>query len=105
MRWALERRHFAHPAGGSHRRRGGAARVAPVCLVATDPGNPTAADHAATGGCVVFRHSPAGPIRLLDDGRTVARFAEAPTRWAGFAVALVCGLGPDLRHIEHALQD
>jgi hypothetical protein len=34
----------------------------------------------------------------------VAQFASAPTRWAGFAVALAHGLGVDVRYIEEALR-
>jgi cyanophycin synthetase len=81
-----------------------AARVARVCLVATDPDNPRAVEHAAAGGCVVMQHREDGPITLLDGGGIVARFPVASTRWAGFAVALAYGLGLDVRHIEQALQ-
>ena len=80
------------------------ARVARVCLVTTDPDNPKAAEHAAGGGCAVVQHRADGPITLLDGGGIVAHFAVAPTRWAGFAVALAYGLGLDARHIEQALQ-
>ncbi|MGH3318469.1 MAG: hypothetical protein ACRDO0_20165, partial [Nocardioidaceae bacterium] len=78
--------------------------VARVCLVAADPHNPRAAEHAAAGGCVVMQHREDGPITLLDGGGIVAQFAAAPTGWAGFAVALAYGLGLDVRHIEQALQ-
>jgi len=81
-----------------------AARVARVCLVATDLDNPQAAEHAAAGGCVVIQQRKKGPITLLDGGGTVARFTVAPTGWAAFAVALAYGLGLDVRHIEQALR-
>jgi cyanophycin synthetase len=81
-----------------------AARVGRVCLVAADRDNPRATEHAAAGGCVVMQHREDGPITLLDGGGTVAQFPVAPTRWAGFAVALAYGLGLDVRHIEQALQ-
>jgi cyanophycin synthetase len=80
-----------------------AARATRVCLVATDADNPKVAEHVAAGGCVVIQHLEEGPITLLDGGCIVAQFAVAPTRWAGFAVALAHGLGLDVRHIDAAL--
>ena len=77
------------------------AAITRVCLVATDA---DVSEHAAAGGCAVIQHRPEGPITLLDGGDVVARFASAPTRWAGFAVALAHGLGVDVRHIEEALR-
>ncbi len=81
-----------------------AVRGARICLVATDADDPAVAEHAAAGGCVVVQGRKEGPISLLDDGGIIARFALAPTRWAGFAVALAHGLGVDVRHIEAALR-
>ena len=81
-----------------------AAHVARICLVATDADGPEVAEHAAAGGCVVIQERKRGPITLLDGGGTVARFAVAPSRWAGFAVALAYGLGVDMRHVEEALR-
>ena len=81
-----------------------AARGARVCLVTNDADHPKVIEHADAGGCVVIQHREEGPITLFDGGGIVARFAVAPTRWAGFAVALAHGLGVDEARIEEALR-
>jgi cyanophycin synthetase len=82
--------------------RAGAA--APLCLVTADPGHAAVRAHRAAGGCAVVQEADRGPVTLHEAGRVVARSPTAPTRWAGFAVALARGLGVGAHIIESELR-